>query len=341
MIRIYFIARSRNREEIRQRQIKDQYEEKLKEILLTDKVYSQQEISDKLINNDNPLLEWSKSYLSKLILTLTNQNMKLNVKNYKETLKAFDLHEYWENQLRNNNTEDEGTALRILDDMSEDASSNAISNKATSQNNNLRKHAKSIYMKFDSNDAFKFLEDDFDKDFNSLDEVRIHDALKDKAKTRTLPPLIRWVNTAKNEFFKAFLIQEIGYFNQVDASEQLLDIFKDQNSNNLVKSQIAKTMGVLKYKEATPHLIDGYGNNTQEVQESIIHALGELGGHDSLVFLEKTYHETHNKETLIKVLQNVYLIDESKVVFNKLKEASTTDFERSIFDYIDQGFSVR
>lgn len=341
MIRIFFIAKNRNKIETRQKQIKDQYEDKLKEILFADKVYSQQELSEKLINDNNPLLEWSKSYLSKLILTLTNLDMKLNVNNYKETLRVFDLHAYWENQLRNKNVEDEGTALRILDDMSEDASSNAISNKATSQNDNLRKHAKSIFMKFDSNDAFKFLEDDFDKDFNSLDEVRIHDALKEKAKSRALPPLIRWVSTAENEHFISFLIQEIGFFNQVDSAEQLIDIFKDSNSSHLVKSQIAKTLGELKYKPAIPYMIEEFGTSTQEVQESIIHAMGELKSPETLDFLEKIYHETHNKETLIKVLQNIYLVDDTKVVFNKLKEASTTDFEKSIFDYIDQGFSVR
>ncbi|PWH85526.1 hypothetical protein DIT68_09165 [Brumimicrobium oceani] len=267
--------------------------------------------------------------------------MKLNVNNYRETLKAFELHEYWENQLKNKNIEDEGTALRILDDMSEDASSNAISNKATSQNNNLRKHAKSIFMKFDSNDAFKFLDDDFDKDFNALDEVRIHDALKDKSKERPLPPLIRWVSTAENEFFKSFLIQEIGYFNQIDSADQLVEIFKDPNTTHRVKAQVAKTLGTLKYAPAIPYLIENYGTSVQEVQENIIYAMGEIKNPETLDFLEKIYHETHNKETLIKVLQNIYLVDDSKVVFNKLKEASTTEFEKSIFDYIDQGFSVR
>lgn len=341
MVRILFIAKKRNQFENRKKQIKEEYETKLNQVLFSEKNLSSQEIEKQLNINSDPIKEWGKSYISKLILSLINQDMKLNVRNYKQTLKVFELHAYWEDQLRNKNVKDEGTALRILDDMSEDASSNAISNKTGSQNDNLRKHAKSIFMKFDSNDAFKFLEDDFDKDFNSLDEVRIHDALKDKSKSRTLPPLIRWVNTAKNEFFKSFLIQEIGYFKQIDCAEKLIEIFKEPLSNNLVKSQIAKTLGVMDYKAAIPHLIEGYESNTQEVQESVIHAMGSLRGQDALAFLEKIYHETHNKETLIKVLQNIYLVDESKIVFNKLKSTSTTDFEKSIFDYIDQGFSVR
>lgn len=267
--------------------------------------------------------------------------MKLNVKNYRKTLKAFELHAYWEDQLRNKSKKEEGIAIRVLDDLSEDASSNAISNKTSSQNVNLRKHAKSIFMKFDSNDAFKFLENDFDKDFNALDEVRIHDALKDKAKSRTLPPLIRWVNTAKNEYFKSFLIQEIGYFNQVESADQLLEIFKDVQTKDRVKSQIAKTLGKLNYNKAIPVLIEDYDMNSNEVQQSIIHAMGDLGGFNAVLFLEKIYHETHNKETLIKILKNLYIIDESKSVFIKLKETSSTDFEKSIFDYIEQGLAVR
>ncbi len=335
------MAKKRKKFEKRKNIIKDQYEEKLTQIIFSEQDYSQVEIKRKLNIQEGSVEKWSKSYISKLILDLTNKEMKLNVKNYRETLKAFELHAYWEGQLRNKNVKEEGIALRILDDMSEDASSNAISNKTSSQNDNLRKHAKSIFMKFDSNDAFKFLENDFDKDFNALDEVRIHDALKDKAKLKTLPPLIRWVNTAKNEYFIAFLIQEIGFFNQVDSADQLIEIFKDVQTKDRVKSQIALTLGELNYKKATAALIEGYDTNSSEVQQSIIHALGDLGGYDAILFLEKIYQETHNKDTLIKILQNLYMIDESKVVFSKLKKTISTDFERSIFDYIEQGLSVR
>lgn len=266
--------------------------------------------------------------------------MKLNVNNYKETLKAFNLPSFWEDQLKSSNLKDEGTALRILDDMSGDASSSAISNKTGSQNNNLRKHAKSIFMKFDSNDAFRFLDDDFDKDFNALDQVRIHDALKDKFKTRSLPLLMRWVNTAKDESFKSFLIQEIGYFQQKESADQLLEVFED-SSSAMVKSQIAKTLGKLDYKPALPVLIYGFKYNSTQVQHSIIYALGEIGGSEALDFLEKVYSQTHNKETLIEILKNIHLIDDTGMVFQKLKGESSSDFESSIFEYIEQGHSIR
>lgn len=265
--------------------------------------------------------------------------MKINLNNYKEILRALDLPSFWEQRLKSKKLKNEGTALRILDDMSKEASSNAISARAASHNDNLRKHAKSIYMKFDSNDAFKFLDDDFDKDFNSLDEIRIHDALKNRSKIRALPQLIRWVSTAKNEYYKRFLIQEIGFFKQIEAAGQLIAIFQESHSS-MIKSQICKTLGELNYSKAIPLLIEEFNYNTLEVQNSIINAMGMFGGLDALNFLEEVYHETHNKETLIKVLHNIYNIDKTKMVFNKLQNKSSTDFEKSIFAHIEQGYSV-
>lgn len=266
--------------------------------------------------------------------------MKLNKNNYRETLKAFNLPSFWEEQLLNTKMKDKGLALRILDEMSDDASSIAISNKAGSHNNHLRKHAKSIFMKFDSNDAFKFLEDDFDQDFNSLDEVRIHDALKEKSKIMPLPQLIRWVNTAKNDYFKTFLIREIGLFKQIESAEQLITIYKESDSN-MIKAQTAMTLGMLDYKKAIPILVNNFDYNKQEVQDAVIYAMGKFGGYDALDFLEKIYHQTHNKETLINIIQNIYQIDKTRMVFTKLKNNNTTSFEKSIFDYIEQGHAIR
>ena len=266
--------------------------------------------------------------------------MKLNVKNYREILKAFDLPSFWEDQLKTKNLRNKGVALRILDDISENASSIAISGKAGENDDNLRKHAKSIFMKFDSNDAFRFLEDDFDKDFNAFDAVRIHDALKERSKTKLLPLLIRWVSFAKNESFKSFLIQEIGYFKQKESAEQLVETFQN-SSSIIIKSQIAKTLGMIDYKKSIPMLIDAYNYNSFEVQNSIIYAMGDFGDIEALDFLERIYRQSHNKETQIKILHNIHLIDKTGTVFEKLKKNSASEFETSIFEYIEQGHSVR
>ncbi|WP_123776088.1 HEAT repeat domain-containing protein [Brumimicrobium aurantiacum] len=341
IINILFIAKGRKKIENRKKLIRSNYEQKLTEILFNPKNLTQSTIRSELITNEIEFKDWSKVFLTKLIFEIISKKMDLNINNYKETLKALDLPSYWEEQLRNKNIKDESIALRILDDMSEEASSNAISNKTISQNKNLRKHAKSIFMKFDSNDAFKFLEDDFDEDFNPLDAIRIHDSLKDKSKSKSLPPLIRYAHSAKNKFYIAFLIKEIGFFKQIDSVDTLIDMFQEPKTEDVVKAQIAETLGVLKYEPAIPILIDGYDFGSTETQSSILFSLGELGGEKSIEFLSKLYYETHNKEIIIKILQNLHLIDKNKTTFNKLKSSASTDFEKSIFDYIDKGHSVR
>lgn len=267
--------------------------------------------------------------------------MKLNLNNYRSTLKVLMLPEFWEGQLTSGARRSQGEALRNLEYMSDDALSSTISKQATAGRKNIRKHAKSIFIRFDSYDAFKFLEDDFDRDFNALDEVRLHNSLKEKAKTRELPNLIRWVVNAKNNEYKAFLIKEIGYFNQKDNAPQLLEIFRETDSY-IVKSEIIRTLGLLDYKPAIPHFIREYDYSHQKVQDEIIEAMGLMGGTEALEFLEKIYYQTHNKETLIHIIRNIYILEQElgHPTFNKLKDRSESDFEKSVFAFVQQeGFA--
>src|SRR5690554_3118524 len=138
--------------------------------------------------------------------------MKLNITNYKNLLSSFNLVEFWEEELRVNDYKRNQRALRVLDDLGDNVPGSIITRKVHNTNNELRKNAKSLSMKFSSYDSFKYLEDDFDKNLNELDKVRIHSALKENAKHKPLPLLIRWVKLSKNEKFKTFLIKEMGFF---------------------------------------------------------------------------------------------------------------------------------
>lgn len=266
--------------------------------------------------------------------------MKVNMNNYRETIRTLELPTFWENQLKSKSLKEGGVALRVLDNMNEDASSLSISHIAESQSNKLRKQAKSIFIKFDSNDAFKFLENDFDKDFNALDEVRIHDALKERSLSKPIPQLIHWISTAKNENFKAFLIQEIGFFNQIESADQLINIYNETKSS-IIKSRTALALAKLKYEPAIPALTKDYHYNKLEVQSAIIDALGEIGGTNALSFLEKVYHQTHNKDMLIKVIQKIHKIDTLNIAFTKLKNEAKNDFEKLSFKYIEQRHDIR
>ncbi len=136
------------------------------------------------------------------------------------------------------------------------------------------------------NDAFKFLENNFDKDFNALDAVRLHDSLKERDAIRPLPLLTKWLKNSDNQDFQTFIIREIGYFNQRETAPFLTQMFKTSNSD-LVKSEISNTLGILNYEEAVDELAEEYPYNNTVVQEAIIDMMGKIKSKESFEFLKE------------------------------------------------------
>ena len=331
ILRILIRERTRNKSLKRQEKISETYKSKLISVLLTDKDMSFYEVKDILNPNDNALKNWEKKYLTYLIIGIKN-NPGLNENNYKHVLEIFPVTGYWEKKILQNNVSANKNALRILDLLKEGVSGSFFTKKINSDDAALRKHIKSKYLKYASNDAFKFLENNFDKDFNALDAVRLHDSLKERDAIRPLPLLTKWLKNSDNQDFQTFIIREIGYFNQRETAPFLIEMFKTSNSD-LVKSEIANTLGVLNYEEAVDELAEEYPYNNTVVQEAIIDMMGNIKSKNSFEFLKKIYPETQNGETMIKIIKNMYKIDKRKTnAF--VKKSTTSDFEKEALEYI-------
>lgn len=260
--------------------------------------------------------------------------MEYNNNNYNEILKALDLPTYWEGRLKSKLNKDSVHSLRMLEHLGENVSGTAISQKLYSENTHVRRHAKSIFMKFSSHDSFKFLDNDFDRDFNAFDEVRIHTSLVKRESSKPLPLLMRWVNVAQNDKYKAFLIYEIAFFNQIESASDLLQLYKNTTAH-VVKKAIVEALGDFEYQEAISVFIEDFNYVDLPIQSEIISAFKKIGGEDTLLFLESLYASTENKELLVKILSAIFVLDKSKVVYNKIKAQATTEFEKQIFGYVE------
>ena len=331
MLRILIIERRRNRNLKRQEKISETYKSKLISVLLTDKDMSFYEVKDILNPNDDVFKNWEKKYLTYLIVDIKD-NPALNENNYKHVLEIFPVTDFWEKKIQQDDVSENKNALRTLDQIKEGISGSFFTKKINSNDATLRKHIKSEYLKYASNDAFKFLENNFDKDFNALDAVRLHDSLKERDAIRQLPLLTKWLKNSDNQDFQTFIISEIGYFNQRETAPFLTQMFKTSNSD-LVKSEISNTLGILNYEEAVDELAEEYPYNNTVVQEAIIDMMGKIKSKESFEFLKKIYPETQNGETMIKIIKNMYKIDKQKTnAF--VKKSTTSDFEKEALAYI-------
>lgn len=315
----------------------EKYDHRLQSILYSSEYYALEEVRHKLDIDHVVLKKWEKEILTDLITAIKKgkKGKKINEKNYTTVLDAFALTLFWENNLRTRNLKKNKDALRKLESLGRKIPSSSLAYRVEERNRDLRKHVKSGFIHYASYDNFKFLEDDFDDDFNPLDEMRIHAALRERAKQKQLPLLMRWVNTAENETYKCFLIDEIGFFKQTESCQHLLDLYRETRSNP-VKAKIVQTLGTLKYTQALTEFSESYGSVPESVQICIIDAMGQFETPETLLFLEKIYHQSANTDTFIRIVHNIYTIDSTKETFLRLKRSALSPFQLSVFDHAEQ-----
>ncbi|HZW77920.1 MAG TPA: HEAT repeat domain-containing protein [Flavobacteriaceae bacterium] len=302
-------------------------------LLSTEDVVSEQEILSRL-EIGNPVKEWKKIYLSEYLMYEIDLR-PVNESNLATMIGILGLAEYWENQLESGDVTKRWRAIRMLDSMSDFVPASVISKHATLSREGVGKYAKAVFTKFESHDAFKFLEEDLGENLSDLDKLRIHNSLKERPAEEVLPHLLRTAMNTTNENYQQFLIKEIGFLGRTDGVDALIDLYKSSPNAN-VRAEIVHTLGNLNFQEALPVFIKDYNFVKPIVQDAIIDAAGKIGGKESLDFLEKIYHHAPNKETLIKILMNIYKIEGiGTPVFNRLKAQNKNGFNNTVFSFVE------
>lgn len=337
-INIGVVAFINKRENRRSKKIK-RYKKQINEIISSSRNYSESEILETL-SIKPPIPDWMKVHISEYIVDKIDTS-ESNHTNVGTVLHALRIPEYWENEIDSGAASRRWKSIRMLDNLSPFVAASVISKKATSERKNIGLYARSVFAKFDSHDAFKFLTEDIDTNFTELDKLRIHNSLKSHRPTEVLPHLLRTALSTGNDDYRIFLINEIQLLGISEDLEPLLDIYKT-TKNAAVKAQIIKTLSLLNFREAIPIFIHDYNYTKQNIQEEIIDGLGRLGGSEALAFLEKIYSETNNKEILVKIIQNIYAIEKDKSedsVFRRLQKKNENEFNRKAFSYVENQYS--
>lgn len=336
-INIGVVAFINKRENRRSKKIK-RYKKQINEIISSSRNYSESEILETL-SIKPPIPDWMKVHISEYIVDKIDTS-ESNHTNVGTVLHALRIPEYWENEIDSGAASRRWKSIRMLDNLSPFVAASVISKKATSERKNIGNYARSVFAKFDSHDAFKFLTEDIDTNFTELDKLRIHNSLKSHRPTEVLPHLLRTALSTGNDDYRIFLINEIQLLGISEDLEPLLDIYKT-TKNAAVKAQIIKTLSLLNFREAIPIFIHDYNYTKQNIQEEIIDGLGRLGGSEALAFLEKIYSETNNKEILVKIIQNIYAIEKDKSedsVFRRLQKKNENEFNRKAFSYVENQY---
>ncbi|WP_298653518.1 HEAT repeat domain-containing protein [uncultured Proteiniphilum sp.] len=305
--RLFLINRGISKRRRRRKEIRNKYENGIRDVICSRVNLDAEDISNRInLHKSDNKHKWQKEMFTKLLLSIKEKDReKINLNNYNEILYLLRLENYWENEISTGRTGRKIRGIRKIEELTTEVVSGIVAPLLYHRNENLRKLARSEFIKFEEQDAFRFLEEeDFDRKFNRLDEIRLHSSIKQKSQEQALPLLAQWVQNAQNIDFKCFLIREIAYFKQEESAPYLLEIFKGSRDSS-VQAEIVKALGILQYEGALPVFTSQFKLYKLSIQYNIVDAIGRIGKEESLPFLFDIYDDAYNNEMKLKVLEAI------------------------------------
>ncbi|MDR3006943.1 hypothetical protein D3C87_119750 [compost metagenome] len=342
ILRLLFIGYKINKEERRKNKTKQHFEEKLDFVMRNKANYDVEEIQALLDYDASKAKKWKLELVTDLVLSVKNtvdRVSSLNVINYKNCLEALGLTRFWEKRMRVTGIDRRREVLQIVGEIDNGVNSGVLSKSTFHKDIQLRKTARDLYTSQDTYNPFRFMEENFDEAFTQLDKLRLHATLIKKSNEGKLPNLLRWINNSKNPNYIIFVLREIGFFKQYEASTTLLTLL-DKQENKDVRAQIVITLGELDYFECAPVLIERFALENSSVREAIIRALGNLKDEQTLTFLVETYQSTEDVNIKLLVARSIKCHGEKgQQMLNQLKEDARSAAKEKENVLLDQVFS--
>ncbi|MEG1579775.1 MAG: HEAT repeat domain-containing protein [Bacteroidaceae bacterium] len=230
----------------------------------------------------------------------------LNRTNLHNIVVAFDLPHFFERELQFASTKyrlREAMWIRFLEESVSDA---VLVRLLYNHNSKLRKAAQATFMWDSKTNPFRFFDDkDFETSFSQWDKIDIHSIFVNRLNLGWgVPSLIQWIDSQNNEMLKKFFVSEIRTLGLSEEGAYLLKVFNSDDSE--LKSEIAATLGVLKYKEAEARFMEVYSMQPERVKQSILEALTEMNTGRALAFLRDAYTSATDVDTQFAAISALY-----------------------------------
>lgn len=343
---MFYLWRESKQNARKQKKINSFFKEDFSNLLTTNESYDYDHIFS-ILNKENKLYKIkNKDYILNLLIELKNTKCqendgRFNECNYANLINAGGLPEYLQKELISGNNSQKKRALNYISQLNQGCSyrfsSSILANLSNYREDDIRKQAKCEFLKNDDHEEFKFLDNDYDKNFTKLDELRIHEALKKKSNERELPLLISWILESKDEDYKRFMIREIANFKQTGCIPYLNDLYR--TSGDKIKAQILESLNDLGYNFDYDFLEEQYNTtNSTHIQNIIIDIISQSEGARALRKLPKMYHNTKDNNTRQQIIEKIDKLGENgklaiAELYNKASETEKINFEKYRYSF--------
>lgn len=305
--RLLYIGYRISRSEKQRKKIRAHFDERLVFVMTAKNNYDVDEIRELLHYDVTRSKKWKADVLTDIVLTVKNESVKngnLNELNYRNCLEALRLMGFWEKRMRTPVLPKRREALQVVGDINNGVNSGILSKSMFHKDKDLRKTARDLYASQESYNPFRFMEENFDEAFTQLDKLRLHATLVKRSQEIKLPNLLRWINNSRHVNYIQFIIQEIGFFKQLEACPALLEMLSTQENRD-IRAQIILTLGELQYNEGVKELVARFPLESAAVREAIVKAMARLRSDQVIPFLTDTYSFSDDDDLKIAIARSI------------------------------------
>lgn len=255
----------------------------------------------------------------RLILSKINFNFRVN-EPYNRLIRALGIETYIEKKFDFSSSYDKMKGIQELSALSITASESKIFPFTYSGNSQVRKEARSSYLRLSKNDPFKFF-DEATESLNDWDQINLLKHLLSIENT-IIPNFSKWVAYSKNESIVSFSIRMCAYFKQKESIPTLFEFLK--NDNHSLRAEAIKALGELLASDYEDELREMYTNQPDNCQREIIRAIGKFQSGKSLPFLQMTFKDSIQTDTQKVIAEAIYNYGtEGRKLFEKLLETES------------------
>lgn len=305
--RLLYIGYRISKSEKQRKKIRAHFDERLVFVMTAKNNYDVDEIRELLHYDVSRSKKWKADVLTDIVLTVKNESVKngnLNELNYRNCLEALRLMGFWEKRMRTPVLPKRREALQVVGDINNGVNSGILSKSMFHKDKDLRKTARDLYASQESYNPFRFMEENFDEAFTQLDKLRLHATLVKRSQEIKLPNLLRWINNSRHVNYIQFIIQEIGFFKQLEACPALLEMLSTQENRD-IRAQIILTLGELQYNEGVKELVARFPLESAAVREAIVKAMARLRSDQVIPFLTDTYSFSDDDDLKIAIARSI------------------------------------
>ena len=302
MTRIFIVRRNKRKKKEIIARMRPQFFSFLRNILLSNDVYSVEDIHTLFTQNFGKLNK--QAYMS-LIPTLEDvvkqDKQNLNADNYNNVIKGLKIDKCLEERLDYSSTRLRMMALQSLSRLGLTVSDSKILPYTYSGDYTLRKESRASYMGVSNNNPFKFLDEE--ESLNEWEEINLMQQFEMHHKDH-LPDFSKWIRYSDDGEKIKFFIRLAAYFKQDTALNIIGGLLAHDDYK--VRKEAIIAIGKLKGEDYEPQMEGMYFSQPLTCQFAIIEALSFINSGKSLEFLEKAYDMASNPDLKRVAAEAIY-----------------------------------